>query len=97
MSALAATYKFTAEEYYRLYEVGLLDAHDRIELLNGELIIMHAIGYRHAQAVTNLTAYFGEQAHRQFRTDDDRTGFQPCRRGGKTKLRTAAACPSRLK
>ncbi len=67
MSALAATYKFTTDEYYRLYETGVLDAKDRIELLNGELIIMHAIGYRHAQAVTNLTAYLGEHARRRYK------------------------------
>jgi Uma2 family endonuclease len=66
MSVQAATYKFTAEEFYRLYETGLLDAKDRIELLNGELIVMHAIGYRHAQAVTNLTSEFGEQARRRY-------------------------------
>ena len=66
MSALADTYKFTAEEFYRLYEAGVLDSKDRIELLNGELIIMRAIGYRHAQAVTNLTSDFGEQARRRF-------------------------------
>jgi Uma2 family endonuclease len=67
MSALAATYKFTTAEYYRLYETGLLGAKDRIELLNGELIIMHAIGYRHGQAVTNLNSAFGEQARRRFK------------------------------
>ncbi len=67
MSALAATYKFTIEDFQHLYESGLLDAKDRIELLNGELIIMHAIGYRHAQAVTNLNAELGEQARRRFK------------------------------
>ncbi len=67
MSVLAATYKFTIDDYQRLYETGLLDAHDRIELLNGELIIMHAIGYRHAQAVTNLNAELSEQARRRFK------------------------------
>ena len=84
MSALAATYKFTTDEYQRLYETGLLAAHDRIELLNGELIIMHAIGYRHAQAVTNLTSEFGEQARRRFKISpqnpvelDDHSAPQP--------------------
>ena len=66
MSALATTYKFTVDEYVRLYEVGLLDAHDRIELLNGELIIMHAIGHRHAQAVTNLNFELAEQSRRRY-------------------------------
>jgi Uma2 family endonuclease len=66
MSALAATYKFTAEDFYHLYETGLLDSKDRIELLNGEIIIMHAIGRRHAQAVTNFNFEFGEQARRRY-------------------------------
>ena len=66
MSVLAAKYKFTVDEYIRLYEVGILDAHDRIELLNGELIIMHAIGHRHAQAVTNFIADLGEQSRRRY-------------------------------
>ena len=66
MSALVHTYKFTVDEFIRLAEVGILDSHDRIELLNGELIIMHAIGYRHSQAVTNLTADLLEQSRRRF-------------------------------
>lgn len=66
MSALAATYRFSIDDYQRLYETGLLAAHDRIELLNGELIIMHAIGFRHAQAVTNLTFELGDQARRRY-------------------------------
>ena len=67
MSALASTYKFTAEDFYRLYENGLFDSKDRIELLNGDIIIMHAIGFRHGQALTNLTSIFGEQARRRFK------------------------------
>ncbi len=66
MSTLADTYKFTTDEFYRLYETGVIDSKDRIELLNGELIIMHAIGYRHGQALTNLNFEFGEQARRRF-------------------------------
>ena len=66
MSTLAATYKFTGEEFYRLYEVGLFHSKDRIELLNGEIIIMQAIGSRHAQAVTNFNFEFGEQARRRY-------------------------------
>ena len=66
MSALAATYKFTTEDFYHLYETGLFNSQDRIELLNGEIIIMQAIGSRHAQALTNLISEFGEQARRRF-------------------------------
>ncbi len=67
MSALADTYKFTADEFQHLCETGVLDSRDRIELLHGELIIMHAIGHRHAQAVTNLNAEFGDQARRRYK------------------------------
>jgi len=67
MSALAVTYKFTADQFYRLAEVGVIGSRDRIELLNGELIIMHAIGYRHGQAVTNLNGVISEQARRRYK------------------------------
>ena len=66
MSALAETYKFTWEKFYRLYEMGFIKSKDRIELLNGEIIMMHPVGFRHGQAVTNFNADFGEQARRRF-------------------------------
>ena len=66
MIALATKYKFTVDEYVRLAEVGILGARDRIELLNGELIIMQVIGHRHSQAVTNLIADLGEQTRRRY-------------------------------
>src|ERR1043166_6793638 len=67
MSALAATYKFTTEDFYHLHETGLFHSKDRVELLNGEIIILPAIGSRLAQAVSNFTAYLGEQARRRFK------------------------------
>ena len=67
MSALASTYKFTTEDFYRLYENGLFDSKDRIELLNGDIIIMHPVGWRHANAITNLNSDLGEQARRRFK------------------------------
>lgn len=66
MSLLATTYKFSVEEYEKLAEVGIFGEDDRVELLNGEIIIMHAIGFRHAQAVTNLNELFMEQARRRY-------------------------------
>lgn len=50
----------------KLYEVGIFDHDDRIELVEGELIIMQAIGQRHALTVDNLNAYFMEQSRRRF-------------------------------
>ncbi len=66
MSVLAPTYKFTVEEYHKLADAGLFGEDDHIELLNGELIVMHAIGKRHAQAVTNLTMDFADHARKRF-------------------------------
>src|SRR5579884_1793391 len=42
---------FTVEEYYRLAEVGILGAEDRVELIDGEVIRMSPVGDRHAGCV----------------------------------------------
>ena len=63
---LAEHYKFTVDEFVRMYDEGFFDATDRVELLNGEIIIMHAVGYRHAVAVTTLNTEFGELARRRY-------------------------------
>jgi Uma2 family endonuclease len=44
-------YRFTREEYHRLGEVGILGENDRIELVDGELIVMSPIGRQHAKSV----------------------------------------------
>ena len=54
MIAHAETYRFSIEEYHKLGEVGILDEDDRIELLDGELIIMAPLGKHHAKAVRRL-------------------------------------------
>jgi Uma2 family endonuclease len=66
MNLLAEHYKFTVDEFVRKYDQGILEATDRVELLNGEIIILHAVGYRHAQAVTALNDEFGERSRRRF-------------------------------
>ena len=49
MSVLhAPTYRWTVEEYEELGRTGILDANEWVELLNGEIIVMSPIGYRHA-------------------------------------------------
>jgi Uma2 family endonuclease len=59
MSVVSApTYEFTVEEYQRLLEVGIFDEDDRIELLNGNLIVMSPIGIRHANAVRRILNLF---------------------------------------
>lgn len=45
----------TVDDYHRMGEVGILQAEDRVELIEGELIDMTPIGSKHASKVTQLT------------------------------------------
>ncbi len=66
MSILAPPSFVTLPEYHRMIAVGILCKRDHLELLEGEIIPLSPIGYRHHQAVTNLLAEFGEQARRRY-------------------------------
>jgi Uma2 family endonuclease len=59
--------RFTVEEYYRMAEVGILTERDRVELIEGEIIEMSPIGFRHAfcasTLITRLTRAIGDRAH----------------------------------
>ena len=46
--------KFTVAEYYRMAEVGILDHTERVELLDGEIIVMAPMGERHANGVRRI-------------------------------------------
>ena len=54
MIAHAETYRFSVEEFQKLVEVGIFDSHDRLELLDGEIIVMAPIGKHHAHSVRRL-------------------------------------------
>lgn len=56
MSSVTAApiYQFSVEEYQKLGEVGIFDEDDRVELLNGNIVIMAPIGIRHLKAVRRL-------------------------------------------
>jgi Uma2 family endonuclease len=47
--------RFTVEEYYRMADAGVFSEDDRVELLEGEIFDMVAIGARHAACVNRLT------------------------------------------
>lgn len=47
-------HRFTVEEYHRMGETGLFSEDDRVELIDGEIVEMTPIGWRHANCVTSL-------------------------------------------
>lgn len=47
-------YRFTVEEFHRLEQTGILSREDRIELIEGELVIMPPIGPEHSSHTRSL-------------------------------------------
>jgi Uma2 family endonuclease len=62
MSVRLQKRRFTVEEYYRMAEAGILSEDDRVELIDGEVVQMPAIGSRHAACVRRFTQLFSERA-----------------------------------
>ena len=65
-SELKVRHKLTVDDVYRMAEAGILAEDDRIEIIDGEIIDMAAIGTGHASVVNRinsaLTAAFGATA-----------------------------------
>ena len=58
-AALAPTRRrFTVAEYYAMADAGILSENDRVELLNGDIIVMPPIGNWHASGVAQVIALF---------------------------------------
>jgi Uma2 family endonuclease len=57
-----AAHRFTVEDYYRMAETGVIKPDARVELLEGEIIDMSAIGPWHGGVVNRLTRLFIEAA-----------------------------------
>jgi Uma2 family endonuclease len=53
---------FTVHDYHRLAECGILDEHDRVELIDGQVVEMSPIGPRHAACVDRLTRLLARSA-----------------------------------
>ena len=56
--SLPARRRLTADEFYRMAEAGILGEDDRVELIEGELIQMAAMGIRHMHCVNRITEWF---------------------------------------
>jgi Uma2 family endonuclease len=54
MPATLTTRRFTVDEYYRMAEAGIPGAGERVELIEGKIVQMAAIGSRHAGCVKRL-------------------------------------------
>jgi Uma2 family endonuclease len=50
--------RFNVHEYHRMAETGILTPDDRVQLLDGEVVVMAAVGSRHAAVVTRLNYLF---------------------------------------
>ena len=50
--------KFTVDEYYRMAEVGILHPDERVELIDGEILVMAPIGPLHNSGVIRLNETF---------------------------------------
>ncbi|MGD8869045.1 MAG: Uma2 family endonuclease [Gemmatimonadales bacterium] len=56
------TRRFTVEEYQRMAEAGILREDDRVELLDGRIVVMTPIGEPHAACVRRLNNLLAERA-----------------------------------
>ncbi|MDQ2806849.1 MAG: Uma2 family endonuclease [Chloroflexota bacterium] len=58
-------WRLTTAQFERMGATGILDEDDRVELIEGELIAMCALGSRHVSCVNELNAFFLEQLGRR--------------------------------
>ncbi|MDB9510407.1 Uma2 family endonuclease [Kamptonema animale CS-326] len=56
---------FTVQEYHLMGEAGIFGNNERVELIEGEIIQMAAIGKRHAARVDRLANFFCERVRRR--------------------------------
>ena len=58
--------RFTVAEYYRMAEVGILNPDERVELIEGVIVVMPPIGPLHAAGVDISTEVFSQLAPGRF-------------------------------
>lgn len=55
LEAEVAKHRFTVEEFHKMGEAGIFGEDDRVELVEGEIVEMTPIGWRHVESVNALT------------------------------------------
>ena len=60
-TATPARRRFTVAEYYAMADAGILTRDDRVELLDGDIILMPPIGNWHQSEIDQLTHYLQRQ------------------------------------
>src|SRR5487761_244804 len=60
-SDLSSRHRLTVEEYFRMAAVGLLAPEPRVELIEGEIIDMAPVGYRHTGLTSALHDRFARE------------------------------------
>ena len=58
-------YRLSAADFHRMVEIGVLDEETRVELIEGELVVMSPIGSRHSGVVNQLATIFFERLQRR--------------------------------
>lgn len=64
MSTQLAGQPFTIAEYHRITEAGVLTEDDRVELIDGEIVQMAAIGPRQAACVNRLAEFLSDKVRK---------------------------------
>lgn len=60
-------YRFTAADIERMVEVGILTESDRVELIDGEVLVMSAVGRKHVRCVYQLNWLLSRQLSDEYR------------------------------
>jgi hypothetical protein len=61
MAVQVTRWQFTADDYERMVETGILGKDDRVELIDGEVIAKIPIGPPHAGIVNRLNAFLNRK------------------------------------
>ncbi|HYZ73389.1 MAG TPA: Uma2 family endonuclease [Chthoniobacterales bacterium] len=67
MATGTAARRFNVYEFHRLAEVGILGEDDRVELLDGQIMVMAPIGENHRTVVDLLAEFFTDQRNGRYR------------------------------